>query len=214
MAITTYPELKAAVATWLIRSDLTARIPEFIALAEARLNRVLRKRQAESDQSLTTTASSRTVALPATFAEALQCWILVDGERRRLVPMSPVFNDASAVAGQPDYWGIDGTNLVFERPCDTAYSIVLRQIGKYALSDASPTNALLTEAPDVYLYATLVEAAPFLRDGVMANSYEAKLTRALNDLNAKDGRARSRQRLRTELHGLVGRRGFDILAGD
>jgi hypothetical protein len=47
MAITTYAELQAAAANWLVRGDLTARIPEFITLAEARLNRVLRARMAE-----------------------------------------------------------------------------------------------------------------------------------------------------------------------
>jgi len=42
MAINTYATLQTAVANWLDRSDLTDRIPEFIALAEARMNRVLR----------------------------------------------------------------------------------------------------------------------------------------------------------------------------
>lgn len=214
MAITTYSELKAAVALWLVRSDLTARIPEFIALAEARLNRVVRKRQAETDQSLTATPSSRTIALPATFAEALQCWIVIDGERRRLVYADPVLADASAVAGRPEYWGIDGATLAFERPCDAAYSIVLRQLGKYALSDGSPTNTLLTDAPDVYLFATLAEAGPFLRDAELASAYEAKLGRALNELNAKDARAKGRQTLGTEVAAMVGRHSYDITTGD
>ena len=39
MAITTYAELKTAIANFLARSDLTDRIPEFIALAEARMSR-------------------------------------------------------------------------------------------------------------------------------------------------------------------------------
>ena len=38
MAITTYSELKTAVANWLNRDDLTSNIPEFIALAEAAIN--------------------------------------------------------------------------------------------------------------------------------------------------------------------------------
>ena len=42
MAINTYATLQTAVANWLDRSDLTDRIPEFIALAEARMNRNLR----------------------------------------------------------------------------------------------------------------------------------------------------------------------------
>ena len=39
MAISTFAELSTAAANWLDRSDLTDRIPEFIALAEARFNR-------------------------------------------------------------------------------------------------------------------------------------------------------------------------------
>src|SRR3954468_13495184 len=41
MAITSYAELQAAVGNWLARSDLSARLPEFIALAEADIRRNL-----------------------------------------------------------------------------------------------------------------------------------------------------------------------------
>ena len=37
MALTTYTELKAAIADWLNRSDLTSQIPDFITLAEAEM---------------------------------------------------------------------------------------------------------------------------------------------------------------------------------
>ena len=38
MAISTYGDLKSSVALWLNRADLTAYIPDFIALAEQRMN--------------------------------------------------------------------------------------------------------------------------------------------------------------------------------
>ena len=38
MSISTYAQLQAAVANWLHRTDLTAQIQDFIALAEARLS--------------------------------------------------------------------------------------------------------------------------------------------------------------------------------
>ena len=50
MAISNYTELKTAVANWLDRDDLTDRIPEFIALAESRFNRLLRIRAMESSR--------------------------------------------------------------------------------------------------------------------------------------------------------------------
>ena len=43
MAITTYAQLQTAAANWLDRTDLSARIPEFIELAEANFNRVIRQ---------------------------------------------------------------------------------------------------------------------------------------------------------------------------
>lgn len=39
MSISTYAELKTAVANWLEDSTLTARVPEFIALAQAKMYR-------------------------------------------------------------------------------------------------------------------------------------------------------------------------------
>jgi len=52
MAITTYSELKLAVANWLGREELTNRIPEFIALAEDRIADDLRAQSLETQQVL------------------------------------------------------------------------------------------------------------------------------------------------------------------
>ncbi len=64
MAITTYTELQAAIASWLNRGDLTAQIPDFIALAEADINAQFDIRSIETDQALTAVVSSRFVPLP------------------------------------------------------------------------------------------------------------------------------------------------------
>jgi hypothetical protein len=72
-------------------------------------------------------------------------------------------------------------------------------LAKFALSDAAPSNALLTDYPDAYLFATLCEAAPFLRDAELSGAYEARLARAIEEINAKDARARAARALTTEL---------------
>ena len=59
MALGTYTELKDAIADWLDRSDLTARIPDFIALAEARINRERRIRPMEVRSTIVTTADQQ-----------------------------------------------------------------------------------------------------------------------------------------------------------
>jgi hypothetical protein len=212
MAITTYAELLAATANWLVRGDLTARIPEFITLAEARLNRVLRARLAETEATLTATPGSRTIPLPAGFAEPLALWIVRSNGREALRFGEPSLAQVSTAPGQPCNWSIDGTSLAFERPCDQAYGFVLRMLTRFALSNAAPTNGLLSDYPDAYLFATLCEAGPFLRDDELAGAYEARLERAIGEINSKDARARAARTLVSE----VPRRGvgdFDITRG-
>lgn len=204
MAITTYAELRAAAANWLVRADLTDRIPEFVALAEARLNRVLRSRLAETEVELTTTAGSRLVPLPAGFTEPLRLWIERSDGRCELPFMEAALIGRSSVRGEPGAWAVDSGSVRFDRLCDQAYVVILRMLKAYALSTAAPTNALLVEAPDVYLFATLSEAGPFLRDAELAGAYETKLARAIEELNAKDARSRASRRLTTELPALVG----------
>jgi hypothetical protein len=212
MSITTYAELQAAAANWLVRGDLTQRIPEFIALAESRLNRILRARLAESEVSLTATAGARTIPLPAGFAEPLALWIVRGGVREALRFIEPSLLGVSSLQGRPCSWSLDGANLAFDRPCDQAYGFVLRMLVKFALSDAGPTNALLTDHPDAYLFATLCEAGPFLRDAELASAYEARLERAIAEINAKDARARAARTLVTEIPPRAGA-GFDITRG-
>jgi hypothetical protein len=199
MAITSYGELQAAAANWLVRGDLTARIPEFIALAETRLNRVLRTRLAEFEAPLSATPGARTIPLPSGFAEPLALWIVQGADRRPLRFLEPSLLAATSLQGQPTSWSIDGANLAFDRPCDQAYSLVFRLLTKFALSDAQPTNALLSDGPDVYLFAVLAEAGPFLRDADLAQAYEDRLSRAIAELNAKEARSRSPRTLPTEV---------------
>jgi hypothetical protein len=208
MAITTYAQLQAAAANWLVRADLTARIPEFITLAEARLNRVLRTRLAETEVPLAVPTGARSVPLPAGFTEPLRVWIERSGARDELPFLEASLIGASSLRGEPGAWTVDGERLAFDRPCDQAYALTLRMLQAFALSDAAPTNALLSEAPDVYLFATLSEAGPFLRDAELAGVYETKLGRAIGELNAKDARSRAPQVLSTELPDLVPARGF------
>lgn len=208
MAITTYAQLQAAAANWLVRADLTARIPEFITLAEARLNRLLRTRLAETEIPLTTTIGSRKVTLPAGFAEPLRLWIEHTHGRCELPFLEPGLLGVTSLRGEPGAWTVDGTHVAFDRPCAEPYPLTFRILKAFALSDDAPTNALLSDAPDVYLFATLCEAGPFLRDGELASAYEAKLDRAIGELNAKEARSRAPQRLATELAELSPARGL------
>lgn len=203
MAITTYAELQSAAANWLVRADLTARIPEFIALAEARLNRVMRTRLTEAEVPLAAGPGVRSVALPAGFTEPLRLWIERAGGREELPFLEASLMAAVSLRGEPGAWTVDGAKVGFDRPCDQAYAFTLRLLQKFVLSDAAPTNAVLRDFPDLYLFATLSEAAPFLRDAELAAAYETKLARALAEANTQEARSRAAGTLFTELPGLM-----------
>lgn len=197
MAISTYAELQAAVATWLNRSDLTTQIPDFVTLAESGLNRRLRLRVMTQEAGLSTTISSRAVTLPTAFIEPLALWRL-DTERYPMVCRLPEMMDITTIEGRPEYWAADET-LVFERPCDAVYSLIFRYVKGFALSDSAPTNWLLTNHPDVYLFSTLVEAAPYLRDDNLMAVWLARFEKALSEVMEKESRSRSLANLVTDV---------------
>ena len=69
MSISTYSELKTAVANFLARTDLTDQIPDFIQLAEARLSRELESRDQEKRANATLTIGDQYIALPTDLRE-------------------------------------------------------------------------------------------------------------------------------------------------
>ena len=64
MSLGSYSDLKTAVANWVDREDLTSRVPEFIALAEWRINKNLRIRQMERRSQMSTIANTEYYGLP------------------------------------------------------------------------------------------------------------------------------------------------------
>jgi len=199
MALTTYDDLKTAVADWLERSDLAGRAADFITLAEARLNRELRLAVMEAEASLTAAAGARSLTLPSVCREALGLW-REDGADRRPMRYRPAgLLQPTEQAGVPDYWSLQGRVIALERPCGAETGFVLRQLERLALSAAAPTNAVLAEHPDLYLFAALAEACPYLRDGEMAGHFGARFEMALVQARAADARRHGLARLGTDL---------------
>jgi len=187
MAINTYATLQTAVANWISRDDLTDRIPEFIALAEAHFNRAIRR--PEMENSATSTLSGATLAFPADFL-AVKSMYLDDNPDRELAYMPyGQLRDlyGSSTTGVPQvYTQADGCFYFAPAPSDS-YSLVMVYWQEIpALSDSNTTNWLLDMAPDLYLYGSLAHAAKYIRDDA---EFAASLTmaeRLIDELN-KDG---------------------------
>jgi len=179
MAITTYAELQAAIANWLNRDDLKTEVTDFISLGEAQINRDIRHWQAE--KRATNTMNSRFTDLPSDVIEVIRLQLDNDYEPLKQIPpvrMHEMRAASNDTAGRPCHYSvIDGGFEVFPTP-DDDYTATLYYRAKIpALSDSNPTNWLLSLAPDVYLYASLMASAPFLRDedriGVWSTLYLA-----------------------------------------
>jgi len=191
MALTTYNELKSSVADWLNRTDLTAVVPDFISLAEAQIERTLRTRQ--MIVRATASIDSEYSAVPADFLETKSIKLNTN-------PVTPLqFESVDALdsmkgtmylaAGKPLYFGIVGGQIRVLPVPDSTYTAELTYYAKLSkLSSTNATNWLLTQAPDVYLYGALMQAAPYLKDDARITVWATMYTRGLEDQQVADDR--------------------------
>lgn len=165
MAITSYAELQTAVANWLGRADLTSRVPEFIALCEAKLNRELRAIDQET-KNASFSINDEYVNVPSGFLEARLFQVTANGRRFALKQLSleQQTNRYKDGAGTPESFAVVGGQFRFGPIPDTTYTATLiYYTAIVALATSSP-NWVLTNHPDVYLYGSLLEAEGFLQD--------------------------------------------------
>jgi hypothetical protein len=177
MSITTFSELKTAIANWIERDDLTDRIPEFITLAEAKINDEVRIREMrERDATLTASTSSRLVAVPAGFIDAEQLEMTYSSQIwfPTFVTHWNMKHHRNITDGPPHFFTLWGGNIEFERTPDYAYSMELTFYKKQtALSDSNTTNDVLTNYPNIYLYASLIAAEPYMNNDPRIKTWAA-----------------------------------------
>lgn len=181
MAISTFSELKTAVANWIDRTDLSARIPEFITLFEAQVNRRLMVRPQTT--STTITMSSGSGSLPSDYLE----WKRVtwDGSTdRELDYVTPSFlrsYNPTGASSDPTYFTIEGGTIKVARLSDTSLDLLYSQKVP-ALSDSATTNWLLTSHPDAYLFGSLTMCATFTSDAENGKAWNALTQNILGEL--------------------------------
>lgn len=208
--ISTYAELQTEVNRWSHRSDMTARVPDFIALAEARMNDALILKDMEVEETLSSAIGANYVALPTGYVSPKKLWIIIDGERKEMWPVAVTFLEYDTDNTIPSKWAVDGANLRFDVPADKVYSMPFRFVKKSNLSDSVTTNPLLLRRPDLYLAGTMVELARYTRDQDLFGVWEPRFIAAMASVKAADSRNKSVAPLRTEFGG----RRSDIFAGE
>jgi hypothetical protein len=193
VALDTFTGLTTAVADWLNRADLTSQVPDFVRLFEAQAERNLRTR--EMIARATTTLDAQYTQLPVDFLA------LVNVQLNGTTPARPALNYApmseidrirseAPNGGRPTDYTIVGANLEVAPVPDTSYTIEIAYYQKLTrLSVSNQTNWLLTAHPDLYLYGTLMQAAPYLKDDARVQMWAAAMTQLYEDIRIADERA-------------------------
>ena len=215
MALGTFTELKDAIADWLDRSDLTARIPDFIALAEARINRELRIRPMEVRSTMYTTADQQYFQLPGGYIQMRNIQLNTN-PTTPLEYITPEMLDrlyGSTTTGKPRAYTLIGDEIQLAPIPDSAYQVEMAFYEKFTpLGDGSAgtvtSNWLTANAPDVLLYGALMEAEPFIKNDERIPVWLNGYSNAINKLQQQDQRDRhsgSAMRVRNIYSGVEGR---------
>jgi hypothetical protein len=161
MSMTTYDGLKASIANWLNRTDLTAEIPDFIELAENRIAHEIRIPTNERSAIISVDSEGFTT-LPSDFLELKD--VFYNYEPLTRVSLSDLYS-YKPQSGKPALFARETYKLKFFPTPALSASDELRMIYYYdvgRLSNSQTTNPLLSLAPELFLYGSLVEAANFL----------------------------------------------------
>lgn len=193
MAINSYSTLKTAVSNWLDRTDLTDRVEEFITLAEARINRTLRVRGIE-DRAITNLISGQEYySLPSDFLTARNVQINTNPLRRLKykTPQQMDFEHPRSDTGIPRIYTIIGNEIQLKPVPNSTDELEIGYFVKLdPLSDTNTTNWLTDNAPDLLLYASLLEAEAFLINDPRIGIWKSGFEQAMNEWNTLDDKAR------------------------
>jgi hypothetical protein len=166
--ITNYSELQAATIDWLNRGDLVDQVPAFITMTTAQFNREMRLR--EMMQRADATSDQELVEVPNDFLEVYSLMLAPSGTSPPLRYISERDSNilkakTGGLSGPVAAYTIIGNTFELIPPPGGNVDLKLVYYARIPdLSDANPTNWLLTRAPDLYLYSTLLQAEPYLKN--------------------------------------------------
>lgn len=180
--ITSYATLQTAVADYLAKDNLTAFIPNFIQNAENKIYRRYNIRDMET--AFSDTISSGVISLPARYNKLKRAQ--VDGTPiQKLIRMDVDFiyekYPNRSGAEKPHYIGQEGGNFVFGPfPADHTISGIYYR--RYEPLRTTDPNWYVTNAPEVLLYASLLEAEPFIKNDPRVQTWSQLLQDSINSI--------------------------------
>ena len=208
MALDTYANLKASIEDWSHRNDVTAKIDDFIDIAESEMYRdeidqrgsVVSKglmlRDMEYRANPTTAPTTRFLALPTTdsggntirFLKMRKIKITSGGEDYEVRYRAPEAMNVKSGTDKPRYFTIT-SQIEFDRiPSGT---IEMSYYGTIKdLDSTNTTNVILTDHPDIYLHGSLWALFMWASNYDKAQFHYQQFRKAITGANKRDERAR------------------------
>ena len=211
MALATFSDLKTSTANWLHRDDLTANIVDFIMMAEWRLARDLRVAPLLASSTIAVSAGATSFTLPTSCMEVVNVQVSAGGAELHYVPPDTI-DRIPAGNNIPWAYTIFGTTVLIAPSWTAGGNLDISYISKPTiLSDSNTTNWFLTNAPDALLYATLLEAAPFLVNDNRITVWMQFYKTAASNINRQYGNVDQHLRILQNGMGLSASSSLDIL---
>lgn len=186
MALSNYTDLQASVAAWLYRTDLTAVIPDFIALSEVDIRTDLRLLPTVA--TLTTVPGQDYITLPADWLEFV--YLKYDGEPLEYSPPD-ILRSENSHSGPFRKYSIEGRRLLLSHEADSVENLDVSYHARLAPLATTPTNWLLTDHPNVYLWRSLYYGWTYLKDLATAEVFAAKYMAEIDKLPRAEAKGRS-----------------------
>lgn len=183
-----YDWLLTSLATWNgRRTDLAALIPDFVMLAEKRINADLEGRFQESVLTLTAAANVQTTAIPDDAAEIRALSIAQYGPLEYLTPNQFSGQFTTGATGVPRFFTLIGQAIYLGPTPEADFSIACAYRAFVpALADSAGTNWLIQRYPNVYLTAAMCEVLSYTKNFAELPVWEKKYADAIDTVNKPD----------------------------
>lgn len=146
------------------------------------------------EATLSGTIASGVVAVPSDYLDIKFAYIIDSTTKTRLKKTSggAIYDSYTlrAADAKPTHIGREGTNFIFGPYPDSNYSIAGIYYAKPTII-ATSANALFTANPDLYLFATLAECAPYMMDDPRAALWDAKYNSIKQQMDFEDNQESS-----------------------
>lgn len=203
MALSNLGELKASIADWINREDLTSVIPDFIKIGVDRINADVRSRIGVNEVVEVISLASENAQNPVTTTAEEVLDVFVNGEYVPSVTWAEYQRELKDSTYPFGCWTwreneLHISSLTDENdpaPAAGGDAVEIKILGldaaaDFVYGDDTSTTPLFLKSPAAFLYAALVETSIYLRDAEGVQFYQVRYEELLDKLQREYKRSK------------------------